>query len=91
MDCLDRYRGCLLGGAAGDALGYPVEFDRRADILQAYGPRGITDYALMDGVAQISDDTQMTLFTANALLWQLCYCGPLVRLIFRTIFREKKQ
>ena len=26
-----------------------------------------------------------------ALLWQLCYCGPLVRLIFRTIFREKKQ
>ena len=48
MDCLDRYRGCLLGGAAGDALGYPVEFDRRADILQAYGPRGITDYALMD-------------------------------------------
>ena len=69
MDCLDRYRGCLLGGAAGDALGYPVEFDRRADILQAYGPRGITDYALMDGVAQISDDTQMTLFTANALLF----------------------
>ena len=26
-----------------------------------------------------------------ALLWQLCYCGPLVRLIFRTIFREKTQ
>lgn len=25
-----------------------------------------------------------------ALLYQLFYCGPLVRLIFRTIFREKK-
>ena len=25
-----------------------------------------------------------------ALLWQLLYCGPLVRLIFRLIFREKK-
>ena len=25
-----------------------------------------------------------------ALLWQLCYCGPLVRLIFRALFREKK-
>lgn len=25
-----------------------------------------------------------------ALLWQLCYCGPLVRLIFRTLFREKQ-
>ena len=30
MDRFDRYRGCLLGGAAGDALGYPVEFDSRA-------------------------------------------------------------
>ena len=69
MDRLDRYRGCLLGGAAGDALGYPVEFDSRAAILSAYGPQGITDYALTDGIAQISDDTQMTLFTANALLF----------------------
>ena len=24
-----------------------------------------------------------------ALLWQLCYCGPLVRLIFRTIFKKQ--
>ena len=24
-----------------------------------------------------------------ALLWQLCYCGPLVRLIFRTIFKRQ--
>ena len=69
MDRLDRYRGCLLGGAAGDALGYPVEFAGRTGILSAYGPRGITEYALVDGTAQISDDTQMTLFTANALLF----------------------
>ena len=69
MDRFDRYRGCLLGGAAGDALGYPVEFDSRAAILSAYGPQGITDYVLTDGIAQISDDTQMTLFTANALLF----------------------
>lgn len=26
-----------------------------------------------------------------ALLYQMFYCGPLVRLIFRTIFHEKKQ
>lgn len=26
-----------------------------------------------------------------AMLYQLFYCGPLVRLIFRTIFREKKE
>ena len=24
-----------------------------------------------------------------ALLWQLCYCGPFVRLVFRTFFRQK--
>ena len=29
---LDRYRGCLLGGAVCDALGYPVEFLSLADI-----------------------------------------------------------
>ena len=66
---LDRYRGCLLGGAAGDALGYPVEFLSLANIRERYGPAGITSYALQHGVAQISDDTQMTLFTANGLLF----------------------
>ena len=25
-----------------------------------------------------------------AVLWQMFYCGPLVRLIFRLIFREKR-
>lgn len=26
MKNLDKYRGCLIGGAVGDALGYAVEF-----------------------------------------------------------------
>lgn len=69
MKHLDRYRGCLLGGAAGDALGYPVEFLSLTDIQEQYGPAGITSYTLQNGVAQISDDTQMTLFTANGLLF----------------------
>ena len=64
----DRFRGCLLGGAAGDALGYEVEFLFTDRIVKDYGPRGITQYALHNGTAQISDDTQMTLFTANGLL-----------------------
>ena len=65
----NRIRGCLLGGAIGDALGYPVEFLSRAAICSRFGADGIRDYALRDGVAQISDDTQMTLFTANGLLF----------------------
>lgn len=67
---LDRIRGCLLGGAAGDALGYPVEFHRAEQITAQYGPEGIRAYALdtVSGKALISDDTQMTLFTANGIL-----------------------
>ncbi len=43
---LDAIRGCLLGGAVGDALGYPVEFLREAEIFAKYGPKGIRAYAL---------------------------------------------
>lgn len=64
----DRFRGCLIGGAVGDALGYPVEFMDAEEILHRYGDDGIRDYALRGGVAEISDDTQMTLFTATGLL-----------------------
>ncbi len=68
MRNLDKFRGCLIGGAAGDALGYEVEFLRANEIFQRFGPNGITEYVLHNGVAQISDDTQMTLFTATGLL-----------------------
>lgn len=65
---LDRFRGCLIGGAVGDALGYPVEFLPESELFARFGPAGITSYTRKDGIARISDDTQMTLFTANGLL-----------------------
>ncbi len=68
MKNIDKYRGCLIGGAVGDALGYPVEFMSAFSIREKYGERGITGYELHDGVARISDDTQMTLFTATGIL-----------------------
>ena len=68
MKNLDKYRGCLIGGAAGDALGYAIEFFEEKSIFQKFGERGITEYKLTNGKALISDDTQMTLFTANGLL-----------------------
>ena len=66
----DAIRGCIFGGAVGDALGYPVEFLSEAAIAAEYGPDGITAYKKdrKTGKAVISDDTQMTLFTANGLL-----------------------
>lgn len=73
----DRIRGSLIGGAIGDALGYPVEFVNSFSGIQAqYGEQGITRLsvrwtgvdAASVGKAVVSDDTQMTLFTANGLL-----------------------
>lgn len=74
----DRIRGSLIGGAIGDALGYPVEFIYSfKGIQERYGERGITrlDTKLFwlneneqNGRAVVSDDTQMTLFTANGIL-----------------------
>lgn len=65
----DKFLGCLIGGAAGDALGYAVEFLSENYIFARFGKSGITEYLLHDGKAWISDDTQMTMFTANGLLF----------------------
>ena len=63
------YRGCLLGGAIGDALGAPVEFMNLAEIYQRFGPAGVTDLVAGEWAAgSITDDTQMTLFTAEATI-----------------------
>ena len=65
----NRFRGCLLGGAVGDALGAPVEFLSRKAILQRFGEGGIRDYVEAYGrLGAITDDTQMTLFTAEGLI-----------------------
>jgi ADP-ribosylglycohydrolase len=75
-----QFLGCLLGGAVGDALGAPVEFMRHAEILNRFGPGGITKYAsAYGGLGTITDDTQMTLFTAEGLI------RTLVRFKFRGI------
>lgn len=67
---LDLVSGCIFGGAIGDALGYPVEFMKYKGIINEYGDEGITEFDLRhSGKAEISDDTQMTLYTANALLY----------------------
>lgn len=70
MRNIDKFRGCLIGGAAGDALGYAVEFKREEEIFSEYGKKGITKYDLIldTDFAEISDDTQMTLFTTEGLL-----------------------
>ena len=70
---IDRYLGCIVGGAAGDALGYPIEFDSERKISRHFGEGGIATlteaaYYGHEAAARFSDDTQMTLFTAAGLL-----------------------
>ena len=60
----DRVRGCLLGGAVGDALGAPIEFMTTEAIERRYG-FPVTE-VLPPG--RFTDDTQMTLFTCEGLI-----------------------
>ena len=79
-----RMIGCLLGGAIGDAMGYPVEFMRYADIARRYGGAGVRD--LSHGNL-ISDDTQMTLFTAEGLLNGYKSGKSLTKSVYRSYLR----
>ena len=74
--CADRVLGCLLGGAVGDALGYKVEFWSLGKIRERFGPSGIQEPILNPaGQAVVSDDTQMTLFTAEGLIESIARKG----------------
>lgn len=79
MDRLERIRGCLLAGAAGDALGYQVEFDSLSCILNCYGEHGVRTMA-----PRISDDTQMTLFTAEGMLMGLKHRMPMPACVYQS-------
>ncbi|MFI6482169.1 ADP-ribosylglycohydrolase family protein [Nonomuraea sp. NPDC050663] len=70
MDFPDRVRGCLLGGAIGDALGAPIEFESLREIRKNHGISGIESYVpdWRGQLGLITDDTQMTLFTVEGLL-----------------------
>jgi ADP-ribosyl-[dinitrogen reductase] hydrolase len=69
MNFENRARGCLLGGAVGDALGGPIEFDSLATIRERFGPQGVVRMEEAFGRrGTITDDTQMTLFTAEGLV-----------------------
>lgn len=69
MDDQSRFRGCLLGGAVGDALGAPVEFMSLSRICADFGGNGIRDFVAFSGrKGTITDETQMTLFTAEGLI-----------------------
>ena len=81
----ERFLGCLLGGAVGDAFGYAVEFSSISDIRRKFGPAGIQEPSLTDGKLVVSDDTQMTLFTLEGILKGLEEPSPSTETIVESI------
>lgn len=80
-----RTLGCILGGAVGDAFGYAIEFDRWNAICRQHGPLGLREPVLRHGKLVVSDDTQMTLFTLEAMAAALP--GQLPALFAETLAR----
>lgn len=88
-----RFRGTLLGGAIGDALGFPFEGSSRF-FLQALGKdvsrrfeRHRTGY---HPAGQFSDDTQMSLALASSILEEGCVDGAKVAESFVPLWRENR-
>lgn len=73
MQLLDRFRGCLLGGAVGDALGMPTEGYTAQEIMSRFGPIKEMLPALESHfhsgllAGQFTDDTEETLLLAESL------------------------
>ncbi len=65
------YRGCLLGMAVGDAMGYTVDNRSWQEIQRDYGPNGLLGYDLVNGYADVTSYTQLAAFTCNGLLFGL--------------------
>ncbi len=66
MDSIERFRGCLLGLAAGDAVGTTVEFKDRGTFPPVTDMTGGGPYGLEPG--QWTDDTSMALCLAASLV-----------------------
>lgn len=66
-----RFIGCLIGGAMGDAMGFEVKAMTLEQIKRAFGKSGITKMtpSKITKNMRISDETQLTLFTLHGIMW----------------------
>jgi len=66
MNAIERYQGCLLGLACGDAVGTTVEFRSRGSFAPVTGMHGGGPFGLIAG--EWTDDTSMALCLAASLI-----------------------
>ena len=64
----ENLRGCLLGLAVGDAMGYAVDKLSWEEICENYGPNGLLGYDLANGSAEVTSYTQLAAFVCNGIL-----------------------
>lgn len=72
MKKIDSFRGALLAGACGDALGYPLQNLSVERIRHRFGPFGLrtlVGHAKSGELAPVTGNTQLTLATVDGLLW----------------------
>ena len=62
------FRGCLMGLAIGDAMGYTVDTKTWPQIQEDYGPYGLMGFDLVNGYADVTSHTQLAAFSCNGLL-----------------------
>lgn len=65
---LASFKGCLLGLAAGDAMGHSVDEWTLDEIHKTFGPEGLMGYDCMNGYATVTAHTQIAAYVANGLL-----------------------
>ena len=87
---LERFKGCLLGGAIGDAFGADIEFMSSKEIKDLYGEYGLTvkKYLKNNKNLNFTDDTQMTIFTADGLIKSAIKNGTKYKVDFGTVFNS---
>jgi ADP-ribosylglycohydrolase len=71
VERIDRYRGCIVGLAIGDAIGHPTEFVGSVNaIRERWGPSGVTGFERSGRhpAGTFTDDTQMSIAVLRALV-----------------------
>ncbi|MEU3077124.1 ADP-ribosylglycohydrolase family protein [Streptomyces laurentii] len=80
--------GTLIGLALGDALGFPTEFIDVPRIIAYYGPWRELKPRVTEGIARITDDTQMTLAFARGIRAAMTDGGLLPERLAETVREE---
>lgn len=68
---MDKFEGGIIGSAVGDAFGYPLMKLTFEEICQTFEKKGAMELAVSrkTGTALLTEATQMSLFTADGILW----------------------